>query len=142
MPTTLAADCEPDEFSEQPRLYCFDDSRFLSFWYEAFPTLDEAKDEYQGWLTYYGIATDTADCFAVPIPLPCETGYKTGEYDPAGSVAGIVDENNSGWLFFTHEPALVFGKGLVNLNGTQTYADMFGYWVSDASRVVYPPPTP
>jgi hypothetical protein len=132
--------CEEDS-SFGIRLYCYVPDKG-SFWYEMFPDATSLSDEYASWLAFKNITEGVANCFADPMPLPCEGPYQVGGIDPAGHLGGVLDEN-SGWLYWTHEQALVFGQGLISIDETHTYDDMFGYWKSDASALNFTPaPTP
>lgn len=142
VPVTVRDSCSEDNSLATPRLYCFIAAQTLSFWYESFDTPTALDEEYQSWLTFRSIDQDVANCFDEPMPLPCEGPYKVGGIDPAGRIAAVVDADN-GWLYWTHEQALVFGTGLVTLGGGQTFDDLFSYWKSDASVLNFtPPPSP
>lgn len=142
VPVTVSDSCSEDNSLATPRLYCFIAAQTLSFWYESFDPTTALDDEYQSWLNFRSIDKDVANCFDDPMPLPCEGPYKVGGIDPAGRVAAVVDGSN-GWLYWTHEQALVFGTGLVTIDGSQTFDDLFSYWKSDASKLNFtPPPSP
>jgi hypothetical protein len=142
VPDTVRESCSEDDSLGTVRLYCFIATQGFSIWYERFDDLTALTDEYDSWLDFRSIDPGTANCFDDPMPLPCEGQYTVGGIDPAGNVAGITDGAN-GWLYWTHEQALVFGTGLTTLDETHSYDDMFGYWASDASVLNFTPaPTP
>lgn len=142
VPPNVAGSCVEDTEHATPRLFCFILPQGISFWYEAFPDQSALTDEYDGWLTFRAIGKEVANCFDVPTPLPCEGPYKVGDFDPAGRIAAWTDKSD-GWIYWRHDPALVFGTGLVTIDETHSFGDLFSYWKSDASGLDFSStPTP
>jgi hypothetical protein len=93
-------------------------------------------------LQFQGISREVANCFDESAPVPCEGPYKVNGYDPAGRVAGLVSDG--GWMYWTHEPALIFGTGYADVTGGVPFADLFAYWENSAGylNIASPPPSP
>jgi hypothetical protein len=143
VPDDVRDSCEEDDLSDTPRLFCFiGGDGATSLWYEIMPDIDALNDEYDGWLTYRDVTRGVASCFDTPMPVPCEGPYKVGGIDPAGRVTAVVDGDN-GWMYWTHEQALVFGQGLASIDADSTIEDLFAYWANPGSVINFTPaPTP
>src|SRR3954471_18952432 len=108
VPADITDSCEPTSNYDIPELFCYVASEDKSFWYAAYPDIDELNAAYDAWLGYYDVERETANCFDDVLPTPCEGPYQLGGYDPAGRVVDLVDDDDV-WMFWTHEPALVLG---------------------------------
>lgn len=142
VPDDVRDSCTEDSSLDNPRLFCFIAPESVSFWYEAWPDVTSLNDEYDSWLTFRDVTRGVDSCFDTPMPLPCEGPYKVGGIDPAGRVMGVVDGDN-GWMYWTHEQALVFGQGLATVDADHSFEDLFAYWADSASLLNFTPaPTP
>jgi len=123
VPSEFRADCEEFAESARPSIFCFTDG--MSHFYDSFDSLDQLQGTYETRIGLLDITEGVANCFDDPTPAPCEGPYRRGDLDPAGQVGAAIDDEDTSWVIYTHDTALVLGRVL---SSSRDYAEVFLFW--------------